>query len=229
MEWSSVLLSLAGIIFGGGMIGELFIFFVKRCDKKKEKMQEFYIIIYKKLCEYHSVLEEVRFKFNIEIYQHVKLTESSNIAIDNNLAKIDNLAKSIKSYKRKCKKNGKPDNEVCDKCCSERRLIIELYNTYQRLLQESHTRMDAIKNYWRDNYEYTFSTIAPYSNIENYVYAKNGCDIKVQNIVRKIDIATNEIRGCLSSKSLSIWDFNNKIIIQLVNINNALQLISRKL
>lgn len=204
-------------------------FFVKRYDKKKEKAQEFYNTIYNKLCEYHSVLEEVRFKFNKDIYQHVKLTESSNTTIDDNLEKIDRLAKSIKSYKRKCRKNQKPYNDVCDKCSSDRTLIMELYDTNKRLLHKSHTNMDAINNYWRDNYEYTFSTIAPYSNIENYVYAKNGCDKKIQNIVRRIDKATNEICGCLPSKSLSIWDFDNRIIKQLNNINNALQLISRQL
>lgn len=229
MEWNPGLLSLAGILFGGGMIGQLVIFFVKRHDKKNEETQKFYRVIYNKLCEYHSTLEEMRIMFNKDIYKHVKLTESTCSVIEDNLQKINGLIKSIKSNKRKCRKNTKTDNNLCNKCSFERNLGMELNDVNRKLLQESQTNMDIINNYWRDNYEHTFSTIASYSNIENYIYAKNGCNKSIQMIVRKIDKSTNEICGYLPSKSLDIWDFDNIIIKQLGNINNALQLISRHL
>lgn len=229
MEWNSVLLSLAGILFGGGMVGQLVVFFVKRRDEKKEKTQEFYRVIYNKLCEYHSTLEEMRIMFNNDIYKHVKLTETTCSAIEDNLQKMNNLVKSIKSNKRQCKKNTKIEDNLCNKCSYERNLGMELNEANRKLLQESHANMDIINNYWRDNYEHTFSTIASYSNIENYIYAKNGCDKSIQMIVRKIDNFTNEICGYLPSKSLDIWDFDNIIIKQLGNINDALQLISRHL
>ena len=56
MECNPWLLSLAGILFGGCMIGQLVIFFVKRHDKKNEETQNFYRVIYNTLCEYHSTL-----------------------------------------------------------------------------------------------------------------------------------------------------------------------------
>ena len=63
----------------GWPIGHFFL--SKGMIRRMKKTLEFYSIIYNKLCEYHSVLEEVRFKFNKDIYQHVKLTESSNTTI----------------------------------------------------------------------------------------------------------------------------------------------------
>lgn len=229
MDWSAWILALAGILFGGGMLGQLIMFLIKRHDEKKEREREFYRTIYNKLCEYYSALEILRLNCYKEVHKHVALTEKSHSKANDNLLKIDSLLKTIRSRERKCRKNGKPSSETCDKCNSDRQLVKELYDESRKLQQEASNNLELIDNYWSNNYEQTYSVLTSYANMENFIYAKKGCDKKIMTLIRIIDKATNSMCSSLSFKSLDKWDFEDEMIKQISAISVTLQLISKQL
>lgn len=67
MEW----LAIAGTLFGGGMVGKLIEFFIKRYDEKKKSYKEVYLKIHKKLCSYSQDLQNI-FLDSVKIVQGLK-------------------------------------------------------------------------------------------------------------------------------------------------------------
>lgn len=151
MDWGTLPISLAGIVFGGGMIGQLIMFFIKRSDEKKAQKREFYRMIYNKLCDYNTTLENIRLNCFKEVHQYGVHTDAANSTINDNLQKIDQLIKNIQSYKRKCRKNENPDCSLCNKCSSDRQLLKELDDRNQELLQKADNYIELMKNYWSNN------------------------------------------------------------------------------
>ena len=229
MDWSAWILAIAGVLFGGGMLGQLIMFFIKRHDEKKESERDFYLVIYNKLCEYYSALENMRLNCYKEVHNRVTLTEKSHSKAGENLSKIDSLLKTIKSQERKCGKSGKPSSETCVKCNSDRQLVKELYDESRKLQQEASDNLELIDNYWSNNYEQTFSVLTSYANIENFIYAKKGCDKKVVTLIRIIDKATSNMCSGLSFRPLDKWNFEDEMIKQVSAISVTLQLISKQL
>lgn len=229
MDWGNLILALAGILFGSGIIGQLIMFFVKRYDEKNEKDREFYRIVYNKLRDYCSALEHMLLTCLKESHNYATHTGNVHSRLDDNISKIEQLQKSIKSRERKCKKNGKPDKVVCEQCNSERKLMGELFDECQKLQQEAENKIELMANYWSNNYEQTYTALASYVNIENLLYSKKGCDKKIVSCIRAIDKSTLHMCRCLSFKPSPELDFEESIIKQMSLIDVTLQLISKQL
>lgn len=229
MDWGTLIISIIGLLLGGGIVGQLIMFFVKRSDEKKEKERDFYRVIYHKLCDYYSSLEEMRLNCYKEIHKHGTLTEKSHTKAEENLLRIDKLLKSIKSRERKCRRYGKPDSEICSKCNSDRQFVVDLHDESKALQQEAANNLDLIDNYWSNHYEQTYSILSSYANMENFIYARKGCDNKILACIRIIDQCTRSMCSNLSFKKSSDWDFEDALIKQTASISVALKYISERL
>lgn len=229
MEWGKLIISLVTILLGGGIVGQLIMFFVKRSDEIKEKERDFYIVVYNKLCEYYSSLENLLLDSRKEIHNQIIMAEQSHTASENNMNQVNQLLKVIKSRERKCRKGGKPVNEICDKCISERQLVEDLYNESRKLQQGVKESVACIDNYWENNYENAYTILASYSNIKNFVYLRKDCDKMLIKAVKEIDKNTRDLCHGLSFKSLAEWDFEDALINQICTISVTLQLISKQL
>ncbi|MGM9764026.1 MAG: hypothetical protein ACI3ZQ_08410 [Candidatus Cryptobacteroides sp.] len=226
MDW---ILALAGILFGGGMIGQIVMYFIKRADEKKKAEQDYYRVIYNKLIEYCSALENLLLTCFKENHKYASLTESANSLIDDNISKIEKLQTSIETRVRSCLKNGKPSDNICKECHSEQQLMEKLLDECKTTRQEAYSKIELMENYWHNNLEQTFSVISSYVNIENLLYSRKGCDNNVISCIKFIDKATLKICRCLSFRSSSESDFEDGLIKQIGVINGALKIISEHL
>ena len=143
--------------------------------------------------------------------------------------RIDKLLKSIKSRERKCRRYGKPDSEICSKCNLDRQFVVDLHDESKALQQEAANNLDLIDNYWSNHYEQTYSILSSYANMENFIYARKGCDNKILACIRIIDQCTRSMCSNLSFKKSSDWDFEDALIKQTASISVALKYISERL
>lgn len=118
---TEILLSIAGIIFGGGMIGQLIMFFTKRRDEKNEKTNELLSILIKNICEVQKIINDILEKItdannqiNILLQQQIDFLETT---YDNEKTLYNALSALSKA----------PKNEnICKEC-------IEIHNKYPRV------------------------------------------------------------------------------------------------
>ncbi len=118
---TEILLSIAGITFGGGMIGQLIIFFTKRCDEKNETTNELLCILITNICEVQKTINDILGKIadannqiNILLQQQIDFLETT---YDNERALYDALSALYKAPKNK---------NICKEC-------IEIHNQYPRV------------------------------------------------------------------------------------------------
>lgn len=118
---TEILLSIAGIIFGGGMIGQLIIFFTKRRDEKNETTNKLLSILIKNICEVQKIINDILGKIadannqiNILLQQQIDFLETT---YDNERALYDALSALYKAPKNK---------NICKEC-------IEIQNQYPRV------------------------------------------------------------------------------------------------
>ena len=90
MERYELLLSLAAIIFGGGMLGRLIEFFVKRRDDQNSKKMALYKRLYDKLCDYNTLLLS-------SVMDFITYIESTKLEIDDNSNAIKEKMSEIKT------------------------------------------------------------------------------------------------------------------------------------
>lgn len=223
MEW---ILAFAGILFGGGMIGNLIIFFIKRHDDNKSKQKDIYKKVYEKLCSYKTLLE----KLMLDYYKYCNIlskgVEHKANNIYNNIEQIERLRKQIKKQEKKCKKEGVDENN-CIVCEKMRANLLQLYNDVSLNYSISNELIDECKNYWTNHDEDITSITNNNMNIHNYLLVCK--DKNINNSLYNIDINTIKIHGCLYAKK-----DNEKIIIDLILkqmelIEYSLVLLSKRL
>ncbi len=191
MEW---ILAIAGILFGGGMIGNLIIFFVKRYDENKSKQKDIYKKVYEKLLDYITHIEQSL----LEYYKyHNKIATDISNAKDNTdeiVKQIDDYRRQIKKYERMCKKNG-INEDNCTHCKQIRSKLLHLYDNLDKNYTDSKEAFTAYTNYWNDNEESISSLINNNMNIHHYLSVCK--DKKIKKVLFDIDLNTIKIHKTL--------------------------------
>lgn len=221
MEW---ILSIAGIFFGGGLIGQLIIFFVERHDKKKNNRIEHYRVIYDKLCNYTNDIENLfleSLKFYMNLYPKVK---GEREQVEERNIEIKELINSIEKIKRKCKK-GKVNSFLCNECQQKREKLPLLHQEMKEKLDNVKGLLDIQKNYWKNNNQVVSSVIANNINIHNYLLARKIKDKKLSNAIGLVDLHTLKIYGSLVDEE----NLPHLLIDQMIRIKSALGLLSKKI
>ena len=91
------IITFAGIIFGGGMIGNLIQFFVKRQDEKKKSKRKFYRYLFFRLQTYQNDIYKLILEY---IEDTAKINESYDIGINKINKRIAKIPERIRQLKR---------------------------------------------------------------------------------------------------------------------------------
>ena len=220
-----VVLTIAGFIFGGGMIGNLIQFFIKRSDDIKTKRKEHYRVIYDKLCDYNNTIGTTLLEyFKFSRKQNNELASKQNKA-EQHIQEIKHIRMQIKKQENKCKRH-KTDENTCIECNQLRERHIELCGIVQNEIDVVENITNEISNYWEDNHNRLHSTICKYINIHHYFLASKIKDKQLFKNICNIDNFSLEILATLN-KAEDVTP--NKLIKQLELIEKTLVLLSNKL
>lgn len=113
---TGILLSIAGIIFGGGMIGQLIIFFTKRRDEKNKATNELLSNLIKHICDVQKIINDIIGKIDATnsqvtslLLQQIELLETEN-----------NKEKALSEELSALYANPE-DKDICEKCIEIRK------------------------------------------------------------------------------------------------------------
>lgn len=222
MEW---LMTIAGIFFGGGMLGQLIMFFVKRHDAKVEKCKEQYHALHIKLCEYKDEICQI-------LLEYYRTTNKLSEAIDEKdslsskyIADIENHLAQIKKQERKCKKQ-RANEDVCAQCNQRREQLPKLLEKLQEEQNATKGLFEQYRGYWRDNEEHLYKSFAKYLNLHNYLLANNIRDKRLYEKISEVDKQSLDILTPINKNR----DGFSKVLINLIEtIEYALIMLSKKM
>lgn len=222
MEWFLVI---AGTLFGGGMLGKLIEFFIKRYDEKKKSYKEVYLKIHKKLCSYSQDLQNI-FLDSVKNCTGVKEDVRQKLDIVRKYKEeIKRLDSQIKRQESKCKKQ-KTNNDNCIECDNKRKRRLIAYDAMQKELNESDLLLQQLK-YWAINDDVVCEIIVKYTSLHNYILACNVKNNKIYKGLENIDFQTSKmLMGIYRGEKENFADL---LIKQIENIDKVLVLISKEL
>ncbi|MCM1169930.1 MAG: hypothetical protein NC324_08355 [Bacteroides sp.] len=113
---TEILLSIAGIIFGGGMIGQLVIFFTKRHDAKNKATNELLNNLIKRICEVQKTINDILGKIT-DADNQVK----SFLLRQIELLETENNKEKALSEELSALYNHPEDKDICIKCIEIRK------------------------------------------------------------------------------------------------------------
>ena len=204
-------------ILGGGMLGQLIMFFTKRHDEKKAKRIVVYNSVHAKLSKYNNILTEILLDFFRKNNIRMNKIEESLDLIECKANK--KLIRTIKRQHRECKKGEYPGREICDKC---QQIRLELREIDEKL-SETESMIKQNRNYWQHNYDEVKSLIVPYMNISNDFIPVSKFKTKLRNAIRDVDNQSACLLTYLLGKHEDeMTGFPNEIIKQMEKIAIAL-------
>lgn len=113
---TEILLSIAGIIFGGGMIGQLVIFFTKRRDEKNKATNELLSNLVKRISEVQKTINDILGK-TADATNQVKNLFLRQIEI----LEAENNKEKVLTEKLSALYNNPENKDVCEKCIEIRK------------------------------------------------------------------------------------------------------------
>lgn len=215
-------------VFGGGMLGQLIIFFTKRHDTQQNRRVEFYSMVYNRLAQYYNAINEILLCFSEYSNNQIIKIQSKNLDIDNSLSTLHKINKEIKLQQRKCKKGECPDTPICQQCQQKREGIIKLYQTIETQRDEAELIIQDCNDYWNNNFIRIKQTITPYLNIQNLLMSGGNVDKSLICDIVKIDTQSLYLLFHLPEESQKI-DFYKEFTAQLSLITTVLAKLSKKI
>ncbi len=190
MNIGEVILSVAGILFGGGMLGQLIVFFIKRHDEKKEQRIESYRDFYDKLSAYSNDISRFLLNFFNDKNVCLLMCKDKTAETKRLKANVDNLSKQVKKLKRGCRKNGCIDKEKCIACSNARKQLQETYESMQQNLDDAES---LLLLYWKENKDKIKELIYGNINLHNYLLARGGKERNLIKAVSEVDALSLQI------------------------------------
>lgn len=224
VEW---ILSIAGILFGGGMLGQLIMFLIKRHDEFNANKQKIYRQLYDKLYSYQSSLENTLLDFYKHISNSIDIfnVEKKKIRQDVNETKF--LIKQIASQYKKCKKNCE-HNGQCEQCKKMKARVSELFQIIDKEIENAELVTQTADDYWNINKETFCKIINENLNIHAALHLVGKKDKKLLSIINKIDTQTFLLFRKLFRVKGEEYDFQLAIVSQIDNIEKSLTILSNK-
>lgn len=225
IEW---FLTIAGILFGGGMLGQLIMFFVKRNDEIASKKKEIYKDLYNRLVRYESTLQNILLQFFKHTSSYLDKIKQKNNKINDYITEIETSSKRIKSFERKCKNKGCTD-EMCVLCNSIRQRISELFSLIGIEQTACKNMSDMQIEYWKNNFESISNIISDNMNFRNIFLTVENKDKRIYSLVDKVDKQSFILFSTLLSAKGNEQTFQLAVISQMENIERCLIALSKKL
>lgn len=224
MGW---VITIAGIIFGGGMIGQLVQFFVKRHDERKATKTSIYRGLYDKFHSYQTILNNVLLAYLKHLSQSVDVLDGVNGQLNKHIEETQRLIKRVKSFQKTCR-GKRTDEEQCKECIASKSRLNELFEIINKEQAQFEQTSKAQVNYWETNSEYLHKIIGDNINIHNTLHLTGHKDKKLTTCLNKIDVQTMRLFRALLSANGNNRDFHVEIFSQISNIDKCLELLSKK-
>ncbi len=225
IEW---ILSIAGIIFGGGMFGQFIMFIIKRQDEFKANKQKIYKQLYDKLYSYQSLLENVLLDFFKHTSNSIDVFDIESNKIRQYMDETKNLIKQIKSNYKKCKNSFVYNSERCEQCQNMKARVAELFQIIDKEIENAELTTQDVDNYWTINKEYLCKIINENLNVHAIQHLVGKKDKKLSSIIEKIDTQTLHLYRRLLRVKGEEYDFQLLIVNQIDNIEKCLNILSNK-
>lgn len=229
MDWRAWILAIAGVLFGGGMLGQLIMFLIKRHDEKKEREREFYLALYNKLCAYKTVLEQMLLNQFKEVHVQAEIADKAYAQAGKMRPIIDSLLESIESQQNICRQKGVPNQAECEACNAKRQAVVQMYDEYTAIQTNADVAFDSMQSYWKNNFDFAHSAVAEYVNIHNCLFLNRKCESVLSRLVHKIDRQSMEICNALFSSRQSNSAIDQLLIDQVGTIYLTLNQLSKNL
>ena len=230
IDW---VISIAGIIFGGGMIGQLIQFFVKRHDAAHDQKLKVYIELYSKLTKYKSLLENSLLASFKHISDTICSIQGNNEVLKEGINEVQTLMKKLKYKIKACyqktgfsQKNCSKNN--CNECKMISSRISELFEILDKEQDSFKQTSLAQSEYWKNNYEHIYNVISDNLNIHDILHLAGQKDKKLLTSINNVDIQTRYLFKELLTADGENVDFQMGIQKQLKNIEHSLVLLSKK-
>jgi len=231
MNTGEIILSVAGIVFGGGMLGQLIIFFIKRHDEKKKKRIESYRDFYDKLSTYFNDISRFLLDFFNDRDVCVLMCEDKTTETEQRKAEVDNLLKQIKKLKRGCGRNGCIDinRENCIACSNARRQLLETYELLQQNLEETRLLLQHYKSYWKENKGTIKELIYKNINLHNCLLASGRKERNLTKAVGEIDTLSLQIFSSILEEQNNEQKCLSLLTNQMSKIEITLHFLAKKI
>jgi hypothetical protein len=221
----NIILTIAGVIFGGGMIGQLIMFFVKRNDEKNKANNEDLKAILEKLSNYGKLINDEL----LNLYTYI----NSDLTIKRNEVKaVRDLVISKKKETvllRKSKKNW-TENTVVN---LEQSLVLS--KSIEKKTIEADEKLNELESYFISGSEFkikeSFENLQPFNSLANILPQTHAIKHKeVIKILYDIDGQTADILMKTEFKSPDdLLELNKLLINQLSLITKAKVIVSNKM
>lgn len=225
IEW---ILSIAGIMFGGGIIGNLIQFFIKRSDEKKKSKRKFYRYLFFKLQTYQNEIYKLIIEY---IEDTAKVNETYDIGInriDKRIEKVESMKRSLIVNQYRIDTFGQ-NKEIISKCKNIEEEICHNLEIHGKEKEELKNKLQDHFCFWYTNREKVIKIISDYFNLKSMFLSNGNCNKKCLQRVTEIDkrssnllFLVHEARDYHSAKK-----YTRELILQMENINSALTVLSK--
>ena len=224
MDWIK---NIAGIIFGGGML----IKFIERIYKKRDDKQRIYRQIYDTIVAYQKDLENLLFTYIKYVISTSDEMKDINIELRNINIEISDIAKQLESLHNIFHEQKNINENHLIQYRNLRTHSTEIYQYIDELKDKSKSIAKLQDEYWYTNSEEVHNVIDKYQNIYNalYLIGKNKKNKDLFLCINKIDMKTmNLFKNLLNIRKVQ-GDFYKDILTQLSNLEDCLEILSKKL
>ena len=228
MEWYELLLSLAAIVFGGGVLGHLIVFFLKRNDEKNLKKIELYKRLYDKLCDYNTLLLTCVMDF-ITYIESTKLEIDGNSnAIEKKMLEIKTLIEEVRTFQKKCKKKG-CNKRICEICTRKWGVLNKLNQQINREVLVNEKLLLDIEEYWKKHSNDIYKRISDFINLHHIMCLIGYKEKKLFTHIAKIDKQSLVLSQVLMGTRGFDESLQSAIFAQIENLEHCLIMLSKKI
>ena len=224
IEW---ILSIAGIVFGGGMFGQFIMFLIKRQDEFNANKQKIYRQLYDKLYYYQLSLENTLLDFFKYASNSIDIFDAEKKKIREYIDETKGLAEQIKSQHKKCRKNCE-HIEQCERCKKMKARIAELFQIIDKEIDKAELTAQTVDDYWTINKEVLCKIIYENLNIHGVLHLVGKKDKKMLLMINKVDDQTLLIFRKLYTSKGEDYDFQLALVNQIDHIEKSLNVLSNK-
>ena len=222
------IITFIGIIFGGGMIGNLIQFFVKRQDEKKKSKRKFYRYLFFKLQTYQNDIYKLILEY---IEDTAKINESYDIGINKinkRIAKIQSMKRSLIVNQYRLDTFGQ-NKEIISKCKSIEEEISCNIESHTKEKEDLKNKLQDHFCFWYTNRKKVIKIISDNFNFKSMFLSNGNCNKKCLQKVAEIDKRSSNLLFLIHETKdyHSAKKYTSELISQMENINNALTVLSK--
>ena len=221
----NILLTIAGIIFGGGMIGQLIMFFVKRNDEKRKANNDDLKAILEKLSNYGKLI-------NDELLSSITFIKSDTAAKTTEMEALRDLISSTSKESVQLRKKLKNSAENGINDLEQSRELSKSIEERAKAADEKLKKMESdFSSGSESKIKELFDNLQSFHSLANILPQTHVIKHKeVANILYDIDVKTANILIKSEFKSIdNLFEINELLINQLALIEKAKIVVSDKI